>query len=948
MENNSSFWLDIKTEYIDDNFENLVLYLKEGNRKNDTFYNKTIELLMKRGLQLIKEIATRPIPQDEGLIEKRPFNIRLLAAFMLSDKDGLYVQKAFVAMLSELHMLVPKLSSKYLETVMEIVYHEKITNLGFTWDDIVDFNAEKFACKIIPNRPDSTLITNVCWCNEYGGVYLSNHSLWLLPTLEKKVLMDPQETALNLDSGIDIKVSLYGQMGLKQDQLKDILAIYDFTKGFIDEMQDNRDNNSHIKILSSYKEGEKVIVRVSSIKKGKIRVVTTDPNFNQIEGTIVFESNSLLNYEPRIFAKYMKVGDLFPAYIKSTDTKTFSIDKTFPEFIVNDYKEYYVGEAQLALLIDSTQAEYVWLNCNGVPIYTHPKQDYHKGDFANVKATIWGTKKALGIIKGKICSSSDGNFNEEEARIKIIRSFVSLTPKTTVNKKTEPDVDLDQDLLRLLIRLLFAYHKYLLKPVERAKILAVTRILAEILYDKAAAEYIEFTSDFLRALVLFARSENVKKILLKIPEGCKDNDAVIKRLVIVELLKQWGATGYDESLSNIMKEYADTMPKVAHIAQIVRATNSMMEIIKGQPLNVLKREVIKDIRNEIEDDIDLENEIGIYFGVESELVEFKESVVFPPDNNGKMNVKKQRHNVLRGICAFLNSLTGGTLYLGVSDLGYLKGIQRDLDALNITSPDAYMRQYIQDPAKELLGLDAIACMHFELCYDNQVVAIHIDPFPYRIIELEGKAYERINAESIEMKDTSKQQLLHKKVFQDKDKVANLSLLEQALQLRKQVILHNYSSSNGKTVSDRIVEAYDVDIKSNLVICFDHKDNKCKSFNLNRIDYVEITDKTWDCQKLHIPLKADAFRMTGEANINCCLELDLFAKNLLVEEFPNAESDLKKANDNMWTLNTKVHHVAGIGRFVAGLANHIRIINAPELKEYLKNYFKDYLGNINDV
>ena len=102
-----------------------------------------------------------------------------------------------------------------------------------------------------------------------------------------------------------------------------------------------------------------------------------------------------------------------------------------------------------------------------------------------------------------------------------------------------------------------------------------------------------------------------------------------------------------------------------------------------------------------DDDSDLESENGIYLGVESGSVEFKESVVFPPDNDGRPNKEKQLRNVLRGVCAFLNSEIGGTLYLGVSDQGYVKGVQRDLDALKISSLDTYMRLYIQDPAKEL-------------------------------------------------------------------------------------------------------------------------------------------------------------------------------------------------------------------------------------------------------
>ena len=40
-------WLDLRTEYIDDNFDNLVEYLRKAD-KNDSFYKKTIDLLEQR------------------------------------------------------------------------------------------------------------------------------------------------------------------------------------------------------------------------------------------------------------------------------------------------------------------------------------------------------------------------------------------------------------------------------------------------------------------------------------------------------------------------------------------------------------------------------------------------------------------------------------------------------------------------------------------------------------------------------------------------------------------------------------------------------------------------------------------------------------------------------------------------------------------------------------
>ena len=70
-----------------------------------------------------------------------------------------------------------------------------------------------------------------------------------------------------------------------------------------------------------------------------------------------------------------------------------------------------------------------------------------------------------------------------------------------------------------------------------------------------------------------------------------------------------------------------------------------------------------------------------------------------------------------------------------------------------------------------------------------------------------------------------------------------------------------------------------------------------------------------------------------------------AKNLLTEEYPMAEQDLRK-EDGKWILETKVSGMEGVGRFVMGLAPEIKIIDSPELecyiKDFINNNLKDYL------
>ena len=140
------------------------------------------------------------------------------------------------------------------------------------------------------------------------------------------------------------------------------------------------------------------------------------------------------------------------------------------------------------------------------------------------------------------------------------------------------------------------------------------------------------------------------------------------------------------------------------------------------------------------------------------------------------NETAQELNVFRGICAFLNSTTGGTLYIGVNDQGYVVGIDNDMKYLHFNNIDSYIR-HIQDRAKHYFDIDGIVHLRIEPLYENRIIAIHVEPHPYRVVELNGIAYLRVNAESREMPEKLKQELIASKVFKDKNQAAAISQLQ---------------------------------------------------------------------------------------------------------------------------------------------------------------------------
>ena len=124
----------------------------------------------------------------------------------------------------------------------------------------------------------------------------------------------------------------------------------------------------------------------------------------------------------------------------------------------------------------------------------------------------------------------------------------------------------------------------------------------------------------------------------------------------------------------------------------------------------------------------------------------------------------------------------------------------------------------------------------------------------------------------------------------------------------------------------------------------------KVFRISRIGNVQVTRDPWTCKSRHKRGQADIFHFTGDTPIPVKLELDLLAKNLLIEEYPESATELKPVGATAGTpdrflLQTNVYSLLGLGRFYCGLAGHITILDAPGLEEYAKDYFSNALKDL---
>ncbi len=166
---------------------------------------------------------------------------------------------------------------------------------------------------------------------------------------------------------------------------------------------------------------------------------------------------------------------------------------------------------------------------------------------------------------------------------------------------------------------------------------------------------------------------------------------------------------------------------------------------------------------------------------------------------------------------------------------------------------------------------------------------------------------------------------------------NIRRLIEAIEQERQAVLHGYQSAHGGGVRDRRVEPFAFTTNYVQVWCYDLESHTNKLFKTSRIGSVELSGTAWEHKEAHSEGFIDAFRMHGGTRRRVRLELGMLAYNLLCEEYPLAERDVKPLGRGRWSLDTEVAGMAGVGRFVVGLLDDIRIVDSPELTGYIREY-----------
>ncbi|MBN1767606.1 MAG: HTH domain-containing protein [Prolixibacteraceae bacterium] len=165
---------------------------------------------------------------------------------------------------------------------------------------------------------------------------------------------------------------------------------------------------------------------------------------------------------------------------------------------------------------------------------------------------------------------------------------------------------------------------------------------------------------------------------------------------------------------------------------------------------------------------------------------------------------------------------------------------------------------------------------------------------------------------------------------------NVNHLLEAFENKQQVILKDYCSANSKLVSNRLVEPFGFTTNYIQLWAYEIKAKQNKLFKLSRVGSVEIIPRNWEFEEKHKKGHIDIFRISSDKLLPIKLQMSLRAAHLLTEEYPLAEKELTKINDNKWMLSTNVCSYEGVGRFVLGLLDEITVVETPGFINFLNH------------
>ena len=981
--NQPSFWLDVKKEYVIDNFDNLLVYLRDytyidEEEKPEGDFNRTFKCLKAVVEDYIKE-AEEDCFFDHASMrwgEKTPFVIRVIGAYLLTSKvkkntDDLPV----LAKLADMLLLMGEASTQEMVTdIKELICNcmkgKCIESLGYSWGAVMDaenFSMNTFCYKVSQTAFLETEENTPVHYEGKGLMMIQDNAISLVP-MNHVTYLKKQKSLYTVFDGVP-GIGIKAQEKMKQNSFAQLRGA---CLDFINEMHGV--NPSPKQQLKTYENGDELIVKVVSMGF-YIGVETVDPAYHPMKGNLFLKA-IYRGATQNMFMTHVRVGNYLRVTRQNHPMFPFILDATFDRFYM-EFAEGAVGGTFHAIHVEKYVAGHRWLTEEGLLVNAmgatvEAEEAIENGTLIKIK--VLGAKKdKYGnlVLNG---GYADDDYIDEDCIVPDFKASASQYLIEAFLEDSEPSFtscpkldckELDKAYVSQLAHAIYFLAEDVTDTMERFKMLFMAQMLARIVSAEKDMAYIKHEMDYLSCLVRFAQGEG-EALTLK-HEACLDEVPEVqeKERMVAELCL------YDNRRTDkVVLKRSDKESISENIKGLVDASNILKGKINPSEINRIKKTIagylgVADMYQNICSEL-------TYYGEESDTLEFKSSIVYPPNANMQPEPSKQKWAILKTICGFLNTITGGELLLGVNDNGNSCGLKQDIDYLYSAGliPDCSidkLRNYVKNIVDWAFVDDSGMASHTEITSTrikyiieqsnegDSIIRIQVSPYEYGIVSFAAKdelpegmvaSYYRTSGATLPMTSELKRQARDKKLTASLDQEARKLLdLQKSIKDKKVAVLKSYSSQSG--IKDRKVEVFQLLPERNAIIGYDLDRKQIREFKVTRFNSAEISAEKWKHENKHKKLSVDVFDMLENPNqqpMKVVLKLKRLAYNLLLEEYGSSEKYIRKntgadAFEYPYILETHVNKMEGVGRFYIGLAREIQIVEGEELRTYAREYVK---------
>lgn len=309
--------------------------------------------------------------------------------------------------------------------------------------------------------------------------------------------------------------------------------------------------------------------------------------------------------------------------------------------------------------------------------------------------------------------------------------------------------EMNRDELRELMSIIDRQSTLAPKRAQAYNLLALARIMALTMNDARKAEEYRDRMAFILLMQQYAinqwidtdefeRHYQSSKGLL---DGYPDMQDQVMRLFCISRMDKEGSIG---GLAELAVSRRGTL--TANVAELVMAYNALKAYEMEDERRSIRNKINELLKVETRDVSHLD-----FMGEEGPTLEFKTSLVYPPDNNQRPNKEKQCKKLLTVICGMMNS-QGGRLLVGVNDSGYAEGLAADFKEL--AGRSIYDEQKMRDVMQNFfIGMlrqlmpkyaDMYLTMNFEDHNGRSVLAVDVQPSK-EVMNVEGVCYRRVGS-----------------------------------------------------------------------------------------------------------------------------------------------------------------------------------------------------------